>query len=86
MSFVFKKYPGKPIEEYTMIDGEIYEVPYCVAEHLNTTGKYPVHEYANIDKGVQARIGKKVSRYGFESLDFARMSNQESEIITVEYR
>lgn len=55
---VVKKYPGIPMFEKTMTDGQIYEIPLYVARHLNgidvtakgldgklNTCSYPVHAF-----------------------------------------
>lgn len=70
-SFCFKKNPGAKIERYDMQDGEVYEIPRCVAEHLNKNCWYPVHEYTMQEDGKQSmRVGRRVQRVGFHSLDF----------------
>ena len=82
---VQSKYPGKPIFEKVMQDGEEYEVPLWVARALNgvdvtakaLNGKvglcsYPVHSYTvdrTTGQPVQG-IGQRKQRYGFQSLDF----------------
>lgn len=68
--FRFRKYDG-PVEKYEFQDGEVYDIPRCVAEHLNKSCWYPVHEYQKDESGVPtARVGKRVNRVGFHSLDF----------------
>ena len=74
LEFNFKKYKGDPIEFYSLKDGQIYSLPLGVAKHLNTSGKYPEHEFIPGPDGKQSastiRIGRMVSRFGFESLEF----------------
>ena len=71
LSFVFRKYKEDPVERFDFIDGQIYTVPLGVAKHLNKSGKYPVHAYKMEEDGKPSRtIGKMVSRYGFQSLEF----------------
>lgn len=71
LSFSFRKYKGDPVDDYTMTDGETYEVPLRVAVHLKESGWYPIHKYAVDENGLPTKvIGKKVKRYTFESLDF----------------
>lgn len=76
MSFVYKKYKEDPVENYTMIDGQVYTVPLSVARHLNNSGKYPIHAYSQDDLGNPIPIiGKKVARYGFQSLEFVDLED-----------
>ena len=88
MSFNFKKYKGDPVERYDMIDGQIYTIPLGVAKHLTQNGSYPVHKYLKDENGnVSMKIGQKVNRFGFESLEFMDIDdlpNETSEIVTVE--
>jgi len=71
MSFNFRKYKGDPVERYDMIDGQVYTVPLGVAKHLNQNGSYPVHKYLKDESGnVSMRVGQKVNRFGFQSLEF----------------
>ena len=86
LSFVYRAYKGDPVEKYTMIDGKIYEIPLGVAKHLNKNGWYPVHKYAKIEGGTEMRLGEKVHRFGFQSLDFIDVEepDPQKEIITVE--
>lgn len=60
------KFRGMPLKYYSMVDNYIYEVPYFVAEHLNNSGTYPIHEH-QVDGNGQPIIGlkEKVRRYDF---------------------
>jgi hypothetical protein len=87
LSFVFRKYKGDPIERFDLRDGEIVTVPLGVAKHLNTSGWYPIHAHL-LDEGGRPvmRVGQKVHRYGFQSLEFMdidEVPTQESEIVVV---
>jgi len=88
LSFSFKKYKGDPVEHYTLIDGQVYEVPLGVAKHLNNSGWYPVHAYAKSEDGMSPtmRVGQKIHRYGFQSLDFVDIEEKfpSNDIVTVE--
>jgi len=86
LSFVFKEFKGDQIEKYTMVDGQVYEVPLGVAKHLNKNGWYPVHHYKQDDAGTHMRVGEKVHRFGFQSLDFVDIDEvaPEKELVTVE--
>jgi hypothetical protein len=72
LEFNLKIYKGDPVAFYQLKDGEIYTLPLGVAKHLNTSGKYPEHEHALAPDGKQniIKVGRMVSRYGFESLEF----------------
>jgi hypothetical protein len=71
LSFVFFEYEGDEVERFDLIDGQIYTIPLGVAKHLNKSGWYPVHAHA-LDENNQTimKIGQKVRRYGFQSLEF----------------
>lgn len=45
LEFVFHKYKKDPVETYTLMDGQVYELPRGVATHLNTNVSYPEYEY-----------------------------------------
>lgn len=87
LSFVYRKYTEDPVEKFSLNDGEVYTLPLGVAKHLNSSGWYPKHQYKNTEKGYQVRIGEKIHRYGFQSLDFVDMEElyPQREIVTVEH-
>ena len=71
LSFVYKAYKGDDVERFDLTDGQVYTVPLGVARHLNKSGRYPIHSYkVNEDGTTSQHIGKKVARYGFQSLEF----------------
>lgn len=71
MSFVYKKYKEDPVERFDLVDGQVYNVPLGVAKHLNSGGSYPVHAYNVKEDGKPTmEVGKKVRRFGFQSLEF----------------
>lgn len=77
--FPFRKYPGDPIKTYAFQDGEIYEIPLCVAKHLNKNVNYPIHAFKqNADGRPVMNVGEKVQRYSFHSLDFIDTSDSDS--------
>lgn len=88
MSFNFKKYKEDQVEKYTLVDGEVYTLPLGVAKHLTKNGNYPVHRHMKDDTGkVSMRIGQKVNRFGFESLEFMDIEdlpNKGDEIVLVD--
>ena len=88
LSFCYKAYKEDQVEKYTLVDGKIYTIPLGVAKHLNKNGCYPIHSYLKDENGnVSMKVGQKVRRFGFQSLEFVdveELSNQPSEIITVE--
>ena len=102
ISFVYRAYKGDPIERYDLIDGQVYTLPLGVAKHLNKNGWYPQYEYVSGDTSMLAanpvqgfgstmqnmRVGKKVRRFGFQSLEFVdveELSTPDKEVISVEY-
>ena len=87
VSFSFKEYKGDDVERYDFVDGSIYNVPLGIAKHLNKRGWYPVHQYIKTEEGGTAmRIGEKVRRFGFQSLEFIDVEGltPEPDIVTVE--
>lgn len=85
MSFVFKEFKGDPVQKYEMVDGEVYTVPLGVAKHLNNNCWYPVHAYSQDEEGKSSvKIGQKVKRCSFQSLDFVDLEAPENSIMTVE--
>lgn len=88
LQFVYKAWKEDPLEVYTFWDGEVYSVPLGVAKHLNKNGWYPVHVHAQNENGGSIyKIGQKVRRFGFQSLEFVDIEDltpQGSPLITVE--
>lgn len=89
MSFVYKKYKGEPVRRYDLVDGEMYTLPRGVAKHLNKNGWYPVHAFNIGDDGkTTTLVGKKVRRFGFQSLEFIDYEDLNeaniNDVITVE--
>ena len=72
VKFYFKKYKWDPVKEYTLVDGEQYEIPLAVARHLNQNCSYQRHSHV-LDKNGNPSVdrNKMVSRMNFESLEFA---------------
>lgn len=98
MSFSFKAYKEDPVERYDMIDGEVYTIPLGVAKHLNKNCWYPEYEHMKSEPGTiggfgpgtSMRVGKKVFRCGFQSLEFIdiddlNQTQPEKQIVTVEH-
>lgn len=88
MNFCYKAYKGQDVENYELVDGQAYTIPLGVARHLNRNGWYPVHTYQVDDSGRPvARIGQKVRRFGFASLEFVDiddLSGDNNSLVTVE--
>lgn len=88
MSFIYKAYKEDPVEKFEFFDGQVYTIPLGVAKHLNKNGAYPIHTYSQDADGKPAmRIGQKVRRFGFQSLEFIAdedMIGSAKEIVTVE--
>lgn len=71
LKFVYTKYRGDKTTPYIMQDGQVYEVPYMVAKHLNEGGKYPVHRYAVDEEGKSLqKVGQWVDRFSFAPMGF----------------
>lgn len=76
LSFVFRAYKEDDVERFDLMDGQVYTVPLGVARHLNKSGRYPIHAYkVNEDGSTSQHVGKKVARYGFQSLEFVDISD-----------
>ena len=88
LEFVFKAYKEDNVEKYSLYDGQVYSVPLGVAKHLNKNGWYPVHTYMQDETGRPiAKIGQKVRRFGFSSLEFidsADLTPEGKPLVTVE--
>lgn len=88
MSFNFKQYKGDPVQRYDLVDGQVYTLPLGVARHLNKNGYYPIHQHLKDENGnVSMKVGQKVNRFGFQSLEFMDVDDFPSkadEIVTVE--
>ena len=71
MPFVYKKYPKDPVLRFELKDGEVYTLPLGVAKHLTQDVWYPENENVMDENGkVVARVGRKIRRCSFESLEF----------------
>ena len=88
MSFVYRAYKEDQVERFDLVDGQVYKLPLGVAKHLNKNGWYPLHTYALDEYGKPAmKIGQKVRRFGFQSLEFVDIDDitpEGSPLITVE--
>jgi hypothetical protein len=79
LSFVYRAYKEDDVERYDLQDGQVYSIPLGVARHLNKSGRYPIHAYkVNEDGTTSQHIGKKVARYGFQSLEFVDIADTEA--------
>lgn len=101
MDFVYREYKEDPVERFTLKDGEIYSIPRGVVRHLNKNCWYPEYEYFGKESGGFARavnadpynpnqamrVGKKVKRVAFESMEFMSLDDIPSSkpIVTVEH-
>lgn len=87
ISFNYRCYKLDPVERFDMVDGQIYTVPLGVAKHLNKNCAYPIHTYMTDSEGNPiAKVGQKVRRVGFQSLEFVDVEELTgvSQIVTVE--
>jgi hypothetical protein len=70
VKFPFRKYKEDKTVQYTMKDGEVYQVPLAVAKHLNNCG-WEVHSHLLDAQGnPYVGTGKIERRFSFQSLDF----------------
>lgn len=80
ITFSFKKHKGDQVLKYTMIDGDTYEIPLMVAQHLNGNCWYPKHTHVLDAAGKPSiEVGKKVQRCSFESLEFQEVESSDKE-------
>ncbi len=84
LSFSIKIHKDDQVENYTLVDGEIYTLPLGVAKHLNKNCWYPTYGHLTGSDGVQSglptslygssgqnmKITQKVKRCSFQSLEF----------------
>lgn len=88
MSFVYRAYKEDPVEKFSLQDGEVYTLPLGVAKHLNKNCWYPVHSFLRGEDGkVSQRVGQKVRRCSFQSLEFVDIDDltpEGGDITTVE--
>jgi hypothetical protein len=83
MTFSFRKYKGDDVLKYTLVDGEIYEIPLMVAKHLNQNCWWPKHSHVLDSSGNPSiEVGKKVQRCSFESLEFQDTDEEPMRMIT----
>jgi len=91
VEFVFRKWKGDPIEKFSFIDGQVVKIPLGVARHLNTNCYYPVHALSQDKDGKPSyKVGRKIRRYGFQSLEFldendlGSYGSAETSLVTIE--
>ncbi len=85
LGFCTKFYKEDPVERWDFFDEQIYTIPRCVARHLNSNLWYPIHEHAVDPDGKKImKIGQKVRRAGFQSLEFTDLEDLTPQIVTVE--
>lgn len=85
LSFSIKIHKDDKVENYTLVDGEIYTLPLGVAKHLNKNCWYPMYGHLQGgESGVQTglpsalygssgqnmKITQKIKRCSFQSLEF----------------
>lgn len=80
IDFSFKKYKGDSVENYSLLDGETYDIPIMVAKHINKNCNYPKHRFILDENGNPVKdIGQMVQRFSFESLEFQEMEEKLAE-------
>jgi len=94
LSFCYKAYKEDPIEQFALVDGQVYTLPLGIAKHLNKSGWYPEYAFVPGEKGLvgayspdgqRMKVVRKIRRYGFQSLEFLDINELEepSEIVEV---
>jgi len=86
VTFPFRKYKQDPVKEYSLMDGQVYELPRAVAEHLNSNCQYTIHKHATDENGRPiAVVGTKIQRFSFYPTDFTSIDVgvDKPDIITV---
>ena len=99
MEFVYREYKEDPVEKFNLVDGQVYQLPRGVVRHLNKNCWYPEYEYysdggTRVQNGMNPnvpggnmRVGKKVRRVSFESMEFMDLNDipPAKQIVTVEH-
>lgn len=83
--FAYKRYADDPFDAYELYDGETYQLPRCVARHLNNNCFYMEYKHLNGQNGETGmrtayndgrlnaesmQAARKVHRFAFMSLDY----------------
>ena len=85
-AFPYRAYKEDEVEFYDFVDGGVYKIPRGVAKHLNKNCWYPVHAHYSTENGTQVKIGQKVRRMSFQSLEFLDPEDigLDKDLVTVE--
>ncbi len=72
--FTYRLYPGEPILTYTLVHGEICEIPMGIVKHLNNTKK-KIRRYQNVEQPPKGQVFTPrtydtTSRVRFVPVDF----------------
>lgn len=70
VTFPFRKWKGDPVETFTLIDGQEYELPMGVVKHLNSGCAYETHSSLLGPDGKYLKNVKKTHRFSFKPLEF----------------
>lgn len=72
LRFAYRAYRNDPIEKFELTDGQVYSLPYGVANHINSNMSYFVHGRRTTEIGnPHAMIGKRVQRAIFSPIEFS---------------
>lgn len=77
ITFYYRKYKGDPLEKYTFVDDQVYQIPLGVAKHLKNKCWYPTYDHV-VDEHNKLRrelnqayrVIRKNKRMDFQSLEF----------------
>ena len=89
LRFNFMKYHDCSERPYVFKDGEVYDIPLMIYEHINNNCRYQIHHY-EVDESTAMptkRIGRFIPRFSFIPLlytDETVQSGPSQDIITVE--
>jgi hypothetical protein len=71
LRFTYMKYEGDPVLRYKWRDGDIVEVPYMVAKHIDQDVKVPMHGHQMDEFGKTiVNVSRWIHRTAFKRLDF----------------
>lgn len=86
LKFSFRAYRNDPIEKFELVDGNVYTLPYGVANHINKNMSYYVHGRRTNEIGNPSmNIGKRVQRAIFSPIEFSDLMVPSDFIIEPSY-
>ena len=81
LEFDIRLYKWDPLKTYTLLDGQVSEIPRGIARHINNNCNYPQHKYmADVTGKQQVVVDLKIQRYSFTPLDFSDVGSDKPDI------